>query len=130
MKSMRTQQRGLTAIGWLILLVPVAIVFYAGIRLTPLYLNYMKVVRTLQQVAQEVGAADANAQTLHTSIEKHLDTESVDYPTVKEIKVSRDGKQWVLEANYDDQAPLFANIAILVAFDKTVKLGSAAASGE
>jgi hypothetical protein len=127
---MRTQQRGVTLIGWIILLIPVAIVFYAGIRLAPVYLNYMKVARTLDQVASEVKGNDANAVTIHTSLEKHLDTESVDYPTVKDIKVTRDGKQWVMEASYDDQAPLFANIAILVVFDKTVRAGAAAATGE
>ena len=30
---MRRHQRGVTTLGWLILLIPVAIVFYAGIRL-------------------------------------------------------------------------------------------------
>jgi hypothetical protein len=127
---MRKKQRGLTAIGWLILLIPLAIVFYAGIRLAPVYLNYMKVVRTLEQVSTELTSGEANAQSIHSSIEKHLDVESVDYPTVKDIKVTRDGRSWVMEANYDDQAPLFANIAILVVFDKTVKVGSAAAGGE
>jgi len=127
---MRKKQRGLTAIGWLILLIPLAIVFYAGIRLAPVYLNYMKVVRTLEQVSTELTSGEANAQSIHNSIEKHLDVESVDYPTVKDIKVTRDGRSWVMEANYDDQAPLFANIAILVVFDKTVKVGSAAAGGE
>jgi hypothetical protein len=127
---MRKKQRGLTAIGWLILLIPLAIVFYAGIRLAPVYLNYMKVVRTLEQVSTELTSGEANAQSIHNSIEKHLDVESVDYPTVKDIKVTREGRSWVMEANYDDQAPLFANIAILVVFDKTVKVGSAAAGGE
>jgi hypothetical protein len=29
---------------------------------------------------------------------------------------------WTIEAAYEDQAPLFANMAILVTFDKKVKL--------
>ena len=49
---MRHSQRGVTFIGWLFLLVPVAIVVYAGIRLTPIYLNYMRVAKSLSQVAQ------------------------------------------------------------------------------
>ena len=32
---MRKYQRGVTFIGWIILMIPIAIVFYAGIRLTP-----------------------------------------------------------------------------------------------
>ena len=121
---MRTQQRGITMIGWIIMLIPIAIVGYAGIRLTPVYLNYMKVARTLEQVAADYRTGDgANPQSIRTSIEKRFDIESVDYPALKDIKITRDGRAWVVQAAYDDQAPLFANLAILVVFDKTVRIG-------
>ena len=47
---MRRSQRGVTFLGWLLLLTPVAIVIYAGIRLTPVYLNYMRVARSLDRL--------------------------------------------------------------------------------
>lgn len=119
---MRRHQRGITTLGWLILLIPVAIVFYAGVRLTPVYLNYMKVTHTLEQVVTEVPNDTATADSIRNSIGKHFDVESVDYPDVKDLKVTRLNSVWQIEANYDDQAPLFANIFILVTFDKIVKL--------
>jgi hypothetical protein len=119
---MRKQQQGLTTIGWLILLIPLAIVFYAGIRLAPVYLNYMKVAHTLEQVSTEVDSASATIGGIRNSIEKHFEIESVDYPDSKDLKISRDNGVWVVEASYDDQAPLFANIFILVTFDKKVRL--------
>jgi hypothetical protein len=126
---MRSQQRGITLIGWIILLVPLAVVVYAGIRLTPVYLNYMKVARSLDQVASEVhGGETTNSGTLRNALEKHLDIESVDYPTLKDIKISKDGRGWLLEAAYDDQAPLFYNIFILVSFDKAVHVGGSGAA--
>ena len=121
---MRKHQRGITLIGWVILLGPVAVVFYAGIRLAPIYLNYQKVVHSLNSVAGEEANESANANGLRRAVEKHFEIESVDYPDVKDLKISRTDKTWSIEANYDDQAPLFANIAILVTFDKIVKLKS------
>jgi hypothetical protein len=121
---MRKHQRGITLIGWLILLVPVAIVFYAGIRLAPIYLNYQKVVHSLNSVATEEANESANVNGLRRAVEKHFEIESVDYPDVKDLKIIRTDKTWSIEVNYDDQAPLFANIAILVTFDKIVKLKS------
>jgi hypothetical protein len=50
----------------------------------------------------------------------------VDYPEAKDIKVTREGRGWIVNAAYDDQAPLFANIFILVSFDKSVTLGGGA----
>ena len=121
---MRKHQRGITAIGWLILMIPVAIVFYAGIRVSPLYLNYMKVVHSLDSVASEVSNDGQSADGLRNAVDKHFQIESVDYPDKKDLKISRVGNVWQIEANYDDQSPLFANIAILITFDKIVKLKS------
>jgi hypothetical protein len=123
--SMRSKQRGVTLIGWLLLLTPWAICGYAGIRLTPIYLNYMKVARTLEQVkADSKGGAAANVADLRTSLEKRLFIESVEFPDAKDFKITRNGKAWEIEANYDDQAPLFSNVFILVSFEKSVTIGS------
>ena len=128
-KSMRSKQAGVTFIGWVILLVPVAICVYAGIRLTPVYLNYMKVARTLEQVKSEFKDGDAgNAAAIRSAVEKHLNIESVDFPDIKDFKITRDGKTWVVSAAYDDQAPLFSNVFILVTFDKSVTLGGGGAN--
>jgi Domain of unknown function (DUF4845) len=122
---MRSKQKGVTLIGWILLLTPWAICAYAGIRLAPVYLNYMKVARTLEQVkADYKEAVPADAATIRTSLEKRLFIESVDFPDVKDLKVTRNGKSWVVQAAYDDQAPLFSNVFILLSFDKSVTIGS------
>jgi Domain of unknown function (DUF4845) len=119
---MRKHQRGVTAIGWLILLIPVAICAYAGIRIGPLYLNYMNVVHSLNMVSGEIDNGTATAAAIRAAVGKHFDVEYISYPDIKDLKITRDNGTWKVEANYDDQAPLFANVAILVTFDKTVKL--------
>src|SRR5882757_2596395 len=119
---MRKYQRGVTALGWLFLLTPVAICVYAGIRIGPVYLNYMNVVHNLNLVASEIDNGTATASAIRIAVEKHFNVDYVEYPSVKDLKITRDNGSWKIEANYDDQAPLFANVAILVTFDKTVKL--------
>jgi hypothetical protein len=125
--SMRSKQTGVTLVGWLILLVPVGICLYAGIRLTPVYLNYMKVAKTLEQLKTDIkGSEPGNATLIRGAIQRHFDVESVDYPEAKDIKVTREGRGWIVNAAYDDQAPLFSNVFILVSFDKSVTLGGGA----
>jgi hypothetical protein len=121
---MRNKQLGVTAIGWLILLTPFAIVGYAGVRLAPLYLNYMKVTRAMDQVHGELrGAGGGTAESIRNAIDKHFEIDMVDYPTTKDLKITRDGGIWTAEMNYEDEAPLFANISLHVTFDKVVKMG-------
>jgi hypothetical protein len=121
---MRNRQLGVTAIGWLFLLTPLAIVIYAGIRLTPVYLNYMKVAKALDQAGNELKAGGVNPQSIRTTIDKHFEIDMVDYPTTKDMKITKDGASWLVESQYDDDAPLFANLSLHVTFDKKVKIGS------
>jgi hypothetical protein len=119
---MRFRQRGVTFLGWLFLLTPLALVGYAAVRLAPVYLNYMKVVRALNLVASDA-AGNTDPKSIRTTIDKHFEIDMVDYPTSKDIKVTKSGNGWDVEASYDDEAPLFANISLHVVFDKTVHAG-------
>ena len=121
---MRNRQVGVTAIGWLFLLTPLAIVIYAGIRLAPVYLNYMKVAKAMDQTGTELKAGGANPQSIRTTIDRHFEIDMVDYPTTRDMKITKDGASWVVESQYDDDAPLFANLSLHVTFDKKVKIGS------
>jgi hypothetical protein len=112
----------MTTLGFIILMIPVAIVFYAGVRLTPIYLNYMNVTHALTNVASEIPNDGATIAGIQGALEKHLNVSEVTFPDVKDFKVTRNNGVWSIQAIYDDQAPLFANIAILVSFDKTVQL--------
>jgi hypothetical protein len=116
---MYRRQRGVTAIGWLFLLLPIAIVGYAGIRLTPVYLNYMKVARALDQLEKTSASDYVNVRAVQTALERYFDIDGVTYPDARDLVVKRDSGNWIVQAQYDDTAPLFSNVSILVQFDKT-----------
>jgi len=123
---MRSKQRGVTLIGWILLLAPMAVCGYAAIRLTPIYLNYMRVARTLEQIKGDAkGGARLDSQAaIREALQKRLFIEQVEFPDAKDFKITRNGKEWNIDGGYDDQAPLFSNVSILVSFNKTVTLGS------
>jgi hypothetical protein len=117
---MRSRQAGITFIGWLFLLAPVAVVGYAAIRLTPVYLNYMKVAKALEQTASEnKGESQINPGAVRVAIEKRFDIEGVTYPEVSTVSVARNGESWELSVNYDDIVPMFAGVSLLVHFEKS-----------
>jgi hypothetical protein len=120
---MRTRQTGVTFIGWLFLLAPLVIVIYAGIRLAPIYLNYMKVVKAMDQAGSELkGGGDP--RSIRAAIDRHFEIDMVEYPTTKDMKITKEGGSWLVESTYDDDAPLFGNVSLHVTFDKTVRIGS------
>jgi len=119
---MKRTQRGVTMIGWIVLLIPFAIVGYSAIRLVPIYLNYTKIARAMTQTAQEARAGDTQ-QSIRYSMEKRLDIEQVDFPDVKDFVIRREGQSWVLEIEYEDGAPLLSNVSITAKFKKSVRIG-------
>lgn len=118
---MHKRQAGVTFIGWIVLLIPFAIVAYMAIRLVPVYLNHMKVSSVVKQAADENAADTTVSPTeVRRAIERRLDIEGVTFPTLDEIRVARDGDEWVIIVDYDRVEPLFGAINLLVAFDQRV----------
>ena len=114
------RERGITMIGWLVLLIPWAICLYAGMRLAPVYLNYMKVSHTLDEVQKQFRGGGASVFKIQTSISRHFEIDEVNYPSVQDITIRRGRAGWHVQAAYYDNAPLFAGISLRLKFDKSV----------
>jgi hypothetical protein len=122
---MLRKQRGITFLGWLLLLLPLVILAYAGLRVAPIYLNYFKVARSLSQASDGLkGEETLTKLSIQNALAKRWDIESIEYPKVNDIGIQKIDGKWAMQANYEDLAPLFAGISILVKFDKTVLIGS------
>jgi len=120
---MRHSQRGVTFIGWLFLLIPIAILVYCGIRITPMYLNFLNVSKALTQVASQAKSGSSiSAAELKASLEKNFDVQAIERPAPKDIEIRRDGQQLTAIADYEDVAPIFGNISLLLHFHKEVEV--------
>jgi hypothetical protein len=115
------KQRGVTTIGWIFLLVPLAVVLYAGIRVVPEYLNYYKVVTAMKETATQLKSDDAlSPATIRNAVEKRFDIGYIEEPKVNDILVAKEEKGWTMTADYEKTVPLFGNLHLLMAFQTTV----------
>jgi Tfp pilus assembly protein PilE len=119
---MRNHQHGMTFIGLLCILALLGVVVYAGIRLAPLYLNYMKVARTMESVATEVKGENPDPAAIRNLIDRHFNIEDPTVVTVKDIEITRDQDGVQMHVAYDDVVPYVANVSLSVHFEKTVKV--------
>lgn len=122
---MQHRQRGMTMLGIIVVVVVVGAWIYAGIRLTPLYLEYMRVASTLEKVRDEF---DSNPGTtefmLRKAIERHFDIEMVEVVTSNDIEITREGSEFTMRAAYEATTPVISNISFLVDFDKSVTVSA------
>jgi hypothetical protein len=119
---MQKHQHGMTFIGMLCILALAGVVIYAGVRLTPVYLNYMKIARTLESVASEVKGDNPDPAAIRNLIDRHFNIEDPSVVTVKDIEITKDESGVEMHVTYDDTVPYVANVSLSVHFDKTVKV--------
>jgi len=118
---MTRRQRGVTMIGWIFLLTPVALVLYAGIRVGPEYLNYWKVMTAMNETASELkGNETLSPAEILRPLERRFDVGYIDSPTIQEMQVKKGAKGWEIIADYEKTAPMFGNLYLLMEFKKTV----------
>lgn len=116
------RQAGMTTIGFLILAVFVGLFAFAFIRLTPVYLNYLKVASVLEGLHQEFDGQNASRASLQTSIIRRFSVESVSQITARDVKVTANGSGFLVEATYDHTTPFIGNISFTVHFDKKIQI--------
>jgi hypothetical protein len=115
------KQRGVTMIGWIFLLVPMAVVLYGAIRVGPEYLNYYKVVTAMKETATQLKSDETlSPATIRNALEKRFDTGYIDSPLAKDIGVTKEDSGWTMTADYEKTVPMFGNLYLLMAFNKSV----------
>jgi hypothetical protein len=121
-QSMRQSQQGMTFIGLLCILALVGVIGYAGIRLVPVYLNYMKIARTLEVTATEAKGDNPDPGNIRRLLERHWEIEDPTGIDLKDIEITKDDSGVEMHVVYDDTVPYVANVSLSVHFDKTVKV--------
>jgi hypothetical protein len=118
----RKYQRGATFLGMLTILAILGLALYAGIRLTPLYLEYMKVSRSMEQVRTEFTNDPTNAPALRTALNRRWAIEDIKTIAPEDMDIHKEGSAFLMRAYYRAEAPFVSNISLVVDFDKTVSI--------
>ena len=112
------RQRGMTTLGLIILVAFVGLFVFAFMRLSPIYLNYMKVVGVIDGVHEEFDGQNPSRNAIRTSIARRFGVESVDQIHYKDVKVNSIDGGFEVVAQYDHTSPFIANVYFTVKFDK------------
>ena len=116
----KKRQAGMTTVGLIVLALFVGIFAFAFLRLTPVYLNYMKIVGVVDGVFEEFDGQGPTSGAVKTSIRRRFDVESVGIITARDVVVTAVDGGLSVSAVYEHTAPFISNISFTVHFDKTV----------
>jgi hypothetical protein len=114
------KQRGATFLGMVIIAAILGCAVYAGIRLIPLYFEYMAIARAMEQTAKEEKGSPTSPQEIRNALDRRWTIEDIKSIDPKDIEVKKNGNGYTMHAVYRAEAPFVANVSLVVDFDKTV----------
>jgi len=119
---MKHRQRGATFLGIVTILLILGAALYAGLLLVPVYLDYMKVDRALNQTRDENSATKTDPALLRRTLERRWDVEDITGLGWKDVEIKRTNEGYDMRANYAVERQFVANVYLLVKFDKKVTI--------
>ena len=119
--SLKRHQAGVTAIGFLMLASIFGILGLGGLKVTPMYLQNMRLATVMDDLKVEMDGKAATASTLRVYLNKRLYVEGVDVQP-EDVKITRSENGYLVTVEYDNRTRFLADIWLLVAFDKQVQI--------
>ncbi|HUL82486.1 MAG TPA: DUF4845 domain-containing protein [Gammaproteobacteria bacterium] len=118
----RNRQRGITFIGLVILALLVGVVGFAAMKVTPMYINNLRLARVLESTAAELNqTGGATNQSIQYALAKRFSIEDVNLPK-DAIKIAPSKNGWTVQIQYENRAPYIADIWLVVVFNKSVEI--------
>ena len=125
MKVDASKQRGITLIGFIIVLVVAGFFAYMGMVLGPAYSEYYGVVTAMNTVAADATPSTTEMEPIRRALDRQFNVGYVDSVTGRDAKLIRDKTTGnMLSLVYEVRKPFIYNIDFVVKFAHTVPLGS------
>ncbi len=113
-----TQQKGMTGIGWLIVLALIGFFVLLALKMVPAYLEFYKVVAALDGIAKE--SSYESPREIRDLLERRFDINYVNSISHKDVIIKSAGANYSVRAKYDAREHLFGNVSVVMSFDKQV----------
>ena len=117
----RRSQAGITALGFLILGLLVAVVAFAVLKVTPMYIKNMRMSTILDDVQKELSGAGPTPATIRNELFRRFSIEDMRLDS-DSLKITQTKNGYTLRVQYDERASYIANMYLLVAYDKQVEI--------
>ena len=121
MRSLK-RQNGMTAIGWLIVLGLIGFFVLLTLRMLPSYLEYYKIVSSLDSLQNETGLDSPHA--IRRLLDRRFNISYVDVIQPKDVIIKPVGPNFQVIADYESRKHIFANVDVVMSFYKQVLVKS------
>ncbi|OOG27212.1 DUF4845 domain-containing protein [Thioalkalivibrio denitrificans] len=116
------RQRGIALIPLLLIAAVLVIFGTVGLRLFPIYTEFMTVNSILKDIAAEGGAHSRSARELWGAADRRFQINSVDNVGRDHVTIEQRGEQRYLKLDYEVRTNMIANVDAVVRFEREYRL--------
>ena len=113
---MKRTQRGMTLIGFILVLAVVGVFAYMGMKLIPMYSEYYSLKQALAGLAQEPGITDNDPAKIKDLLFRRLYVSYAENIKPEYVKIVRKDAGYLITVDYEARKPLIANIDVVGKF--------------
>lgn len=120
---MKRTQRGMTLIGFILVLAVAGVFIYMGMKLIPMYSEYFAVKQAMEQMSKDAGMASYDAARIKDLFTRRMETSYAENVKPEHVKLVRKDSGWLMTVEYEVRRPLIANIDVVGHFkaEKDIK---------
>lgn len=119
---MRNSQRGITLLGFIIVLAVVGLFAYVGMKLFPMYSEYYSVRSAMKGLASEPGIANTDPRKIQDLFFRRLYISYSENVKPEHVKIKRVGAGWQMDVQYEVRKELIGNLDVVGKFESTQML--------
>lgn len=124
MRTIRTQ-RGMTGIGWMMVIALIAFFSLIGMRLFPLYTEFFSVKTSMESLKNQPDVAFQSKANIMGLLLRRFDINDVERATHKDVDIDVKGHGLVeVSIAYEARSKIAGNVDVIVNFEHVVELDS------
>jgi hypothetical protein len=128
--AMKSKQRGITMVGVLFVAAVLLIVAMLALKLVPAYVDYFTVQKILSAMGGDSSTGSKSNAELRDDFARRAKIDNIKVVTPEDLVIDRSGGVPVISVDYEFQAPLVANVRLVVDFSASSDSGAAPAQVE
>jgi len=112
-------QEGLTAIGLILILIPVGLAVFIVMKVAPVYIEAWSVGDVVNSLKKELDLKEKSREEIYTMIKKRLDVNNISSVDKDDIKIQKTVNDVKVAIDYEARVSLFRDVALALSFHKS-----------
>ncbi|KAF0804643.1 hypothetical protein A6D6_02910 [Alcanivorax xiamenensis] len=121
----RARQRGLSLLGWIVVLIVLAVFGTAAFRMVPAYMEYNTIKSAVVSLLGDSKTALMSEREIRDALSKRFTINQVNAISANDLAVSKEGGRVAVAVDYEVREPLFYNVSVVMTFQDTFSKSAA-----